>query len=146
MIGCFLMQLRGIQHTNVLVGIFWFTGDVASWIPCIFELLLGNTFAYCVFGSFSGYYMAFVAILTPSFGVAAGYSDPAELNNALGIFFCIWATLFTIFLFASLRTNLIFVWIFTLVVATAWLLAASYFTAAAGNASGALRLQKVISF
>ena len=143
MIGIFLMQLRGIQHTNVLVGVFWFTGGVASWITCIFELLLGNTFAYCVFGSFSGYYMAFGCVLTPSFGISTAYTDPAELNNALGVFFCVWATLFTVFLFASLRTNLIFVWIFTLVTCTAWLLAASYFQAAEGHASSALRLQKV---
>jgi succinate-acetate transporter protein len=107
------------------------------------ELFLGNTFAWCVFGSFAGYYFAFASVLTPSFGIAAAYSDPAELNNGLGVFFCVWASLFFIFLGASVRTNLIFVWIFTLVDVTAWLLAASYFQAAAGNTAAAVRLQKV---
>ena len=143
MIALFLMQVRGIQHANVLVGILWFTGGIASWLTAIFELFLGNTFAWCVFGSFAGYYFAFASVLTPAFGIAAAYEDPAELNNALGVFFCIWACLFLIFLMMSLRTNLIFVWIFTLVDCTAWLLAASYFQAAAEHAGTAVKLQKV---
>jgi succinate-acetate transporter protein len=143
MIALFLMQVRGIEHSNVLVGVLWFTGGIASWLTAILELFLGNTFAWCVFGSFAGYYFAFASVLTPSFGIAAAYTDPAELNNGLGVFFCVWASLFLIFLGASVRTNLIFVWIFTLVDATAWLLAASYFQAAAGNTAAAIRLQKV---
>lgn len=143
MIALFLMQARGVQHSNVLVGVLWFTGGIASWLTAIFELLLGNTFAWCVFGSFGGYYFAFASVITPSFGIADAYSDTAELNNALGIFFCCWASLFILFLMASIKTNLIFVWIFVLVDITAWLLAASYFQAADGNADVALKLQKV---
>ena len=144
MIALFLMQVRGIQHNNALVGVLWFTGGIASWLTAILELFLGNTFAWCVFGSFGGYYFAFASVLTPSFGIAAGYSsDPTELDQALGVFFCCWASLFAVFLFVSLRTNLIFVWIFTLVDTTVWLLAASYFQAGASNTAAALRLQKV---
>lgn len=83
------MQVRGLQHTNVLSGILWFTGGVASWVSCIFELLMGNTFAYCVFGSFGGYYFAYAATLTPAFAIAAGYSDAAEYANSIGVFFCV---------------------------------------------------------
>jgi succinate-acetate transporter protein len=142
MIALYLMQVRGIQHTNLLVGMLWFTGGVASWLTCIFEVLLGNTFAYCVFGSLGGYYFAFACTLTPSFQIASGYSDAAEYSNALGVFFCVWASLFFIFLLASMKTNLIFVWIFTMVDITAWLLAGAYFRSAAGNAVTAAALQK----
>lgn len=146
MIALHLMQVRGIQHTNVLSGILWFTGGVASWVSCIFELLMGNTFAYCVFGSFGGYYFAYAATLTPAFAIAAGYSDAAEYANSMGVFFCVWASLFLVFLVVSLRTNLIFVWIFLTVDATAWCLAASNFQAAAGDVNASVRLAKVSSF
>ena len=144
MIALFLMQVRGIKHVDVLCGMLWFTGGIASWITAIFELLLGNTFAWTVFGSFGGYYFAFASTLTPSFQIGQGY-PPEQLNQQLGVFFCCWATLFFIFLLASLRTNAIFVWIFTTVDTTAWLLAASYFQAAAGNSGSAVRLAKVCS-
>lgn len=137
------MQVRGIHNNNVLVGILWFTGGVASWIACIFELLLGNTFSYCVFGSFGGYYFAYAATLTPAFQISQGYSSAAEFGDSMGVFFCVWATLFFIFLIASLRTNAIFVWIFVTVDATAWCLAASNFAAGAGDLSLQLRLSKV---
>lgn len=118
-------------------------GGISSWITCIFELILGNTFAYCVFGSFGGYYFAFACTLTPSFSIAAGYSSPDELSKAIGVFFCVWGVLWFIFLLASLRTNAIFVWIFTTVDITALLLAATYFQSAEHHVESALRLQKV---
>lgn len=96
MIALFLMQVRGIEHGNLLVGVLWSTGGIASRLTAVLELFLGNTFAWCVFGSFAGYYFAFAAVLTPSFGIAAGYQDAADLNNALGVFFCVWACLFFI--------------------------------------------------
>ncbi|KAF5239231.1 hypothetical protein FANTH_10033 [Fusarium anthophilum] len=142
LIALHLMQVRGIQHSNLLVGILWFTGGVASWVACIFELLLGNTFAYCVFGSFGGYYFAYAATLTPAFQIAEGYSNTREYSESLGVFFCVWASLFFLFLIASLKTNLVFVWIFITVDATAWCLAGSNFAAGAGNAALALRLAK----
>jgi len=143
LIALHLMQVHGVKHNNVLVGILWFTGGVASWVSCIFELLLGNTFAYCVFGSFGGYYFAYATILTPSFQVQQGYESAEEFSNYIGVFFCVWASLFFIFLIASLRTNIIFVWIFVTVDATAWCLAGSNFAAGAGETDLALRLAKV---
>ncbi|KAH6972333.1 GPR1/FUN34/yaaH family-domain-containing protein [Ilyonectria sp. MPI-CAGE-AT-0026] len=120
--GCslHLMQVRGIQHTNVLSGILWFTGGVASWVSCIFELLMGNTFAYYVFGSFGGYYFAYAATLTPAFAIAAGYSDAAEYANSIGVSFALDAT--------------------------AWCLASSNFQAATGDANASVRLPKASSF
>lgn len=108
-----LLQVRGVVNTNIEVGILWFMGGISSWVTCVFELIMGNTFAYCVFGSFGGYYFAFACTLTPTFSIAAGYSQPEELSRATGLFFCIWGVLWFIFLLASLRTNAIFVLIFS---------------------------------
>lgn len=108
-----LLQVRGVVNTNIEVGILWFMGGISSWVTCVFELTMGNTFAYCVFGSFGGYYFAFACTLTPTFSIAAGYSQPEELSRATGLFFCIWGVLWFIFLLASLRTNAIFVLIFS---------------------------------
>ncbi|KAL1895474.1 hypothetical protein Sste5346_005282 [Sporothrix stenoceras] len=142
MIALHLMQVRGIQHSNVLVGVLWFVGGFGSWLVCVLELLKGNTFAYTVFGSFAGYYFAYAATLTPAFQIAAGYSSTEEYNNSLGVFFAVWATLFFFYFFVSFKTNVVFVWIFANVDATVWCLAAAYFQAGSGHAASALRLNK----
>ncbi|KAM0335188.1 hypothetical protein ACHAQA_000229 [Verticillium albo-atrum] len=145
MIALHLMRVRDVHNSNLLVGVLWFTGGVASWLACILEYFQGNTFAYCVFGSFGGYYFAFAATLTPAFGIADGYGTPEEYAQSVGIFFCVWASLFFVFLVVSTRTNAIFVWIFATVDATAWCLAASYFRSGAGDADSAVKLAQVCS-
>ena len=43
--------------------------------------------------------MAYAALLHPSFGVAAAYTDhPGQLTNAMGIFFAAWFIYTFIFL------------------------------------------------
>ena len=143
MISLFLMQVRGITHSELLVGVIWFVAGVGSWLTAIMELYLGNTFAWCVFGCFGGYYFSFACVFMPAFNIAASYPTIEEYYNALGIFWCAWGALFFIFLVCSIKTNLIFVWIFSLVDIAVWLLAASYFQAGVGDMVGYERLQKV---
>jgi uncharacterized protein len=142
MIALFLMQVRGIQHTDVQLGMLWFTGGVASWLTAIFELLCGNTFAWTVFGSFGGYYFSYASILTPTFRIGADYPKE-QLEQQLGVFYCCWATLFLVFLAMSVRTNLLYVFVFTTVDVTTWLLAFKSFQAAAGNTEIAMKLTRV---
>ncbi|KAL5334397.1 hypothetical protein BJX70DRAFT_391448 [Aspergillus crustosus] len=67
-----LMEWRGVTTTNV------------SW-----ELSIGNGFAYTVFSAFGLFDAGYGALLTPSFGIAAAYTDGtsgAEYNTTTPYF------------------------------------------------------------
>lgn len=104
-------------------------------ITCIFELLIGNTFAYTIFGTLGGYFMSLGVFFTPAFGIVEHYStlhkipmSPtapigtvqqydqaqgiAEFQNALGIYNMCWAVMFVIFFLVALRTNIFMIFIF----------------------------------
>jgi uncharacterized protein len=71
-----------LRDVDFVVGI----GMVLS---AIFELILGNTYAYTVLAAFGLFYAGFGFIITPVFGVAASFEGGAnsvEYNNALGFF------------------------------------------------------------
>ncbi|PWN47344.1 hypothetical protein IE53DRAFT_254762 [Violaceomyces palustris] len=142
MIAMILMQFRGVTHTNIYVGQLWFSGGLGSFITAIFELLIGNTFAYTVFGAFTGYYFSIAAVFTPAFGIQAAYPTNEEFFNALSIFYYAYDILFLVFLIASLRTNVVFIWILFFVVLTGALLGASFSKVGEGQLEVAVQLQK----
>jgi succinate-acetate transporter protein len=104
-------------------------------VTCIFELLIGNTFAYTIFGTLGGYFMSLGVFFTPGFGVIEHYSTlykipiaanappgtvqkydqaqgVAEFQNALGIYNMCWAAMFLVFFLVALRTNIFMIFIF----------------------------------
>ena len=84
-----LMEFRGVTVTNAFVGDFFGVAGIGMVLSAIFELLLGNTYAYTVLAAFGLFYAGFGFIITPSFGVAASYVggvNSAEYNNAVGFF------------------------------------------------------------
>lgn len=104
---------------------------------CIFELLIGNTFAYVIFGSLGGYFMAMGTLLTPTFGVSASYAKhPAEFSNAMGLFNFCWAAMFILFGLVAIRSNIFMVLIFTCVAITCILEGVSDFQKALGTEAG----------
>ncbi|KAE9971065.1 hypothetical protein BLS_004632 [Venturia inaequalis] len=130
-----LMNVRGVKELNILVGSFWFVAGMLNLITCIFELLIGNTFAYTIFGTLGGYFMTLGVFFTPAFGVVEHYSQIykipmsptapigtvqtydtakgiAEFQNALGIYNMSWACMFLVFFLVALRTNVFMIFIF----------------------------------
>ncbi|QDS76152.1 hypothetical protein FKW77_007420 [Venturia effusa] len=130
-----LMNARGAKELNVLVGSFWFVAGLLNVITCIFELLIGNTFAYTIFGTLGGYFMSLGVFFTPAFGIVDHYSQLykipmsptaplgtpqaydqakgiAEFHTALGIFNLCWACMFLVFFLVALRTNVFMIFIF----------------------------------
>jgi succinate-acetate transporter protein len=104
-------------------------------ITCIFELLIGNTFAYTIFGALGGYFMSLGVFFTPAFGIIEHYSTLnkipmaanapigtvqqydaakgiAEFQNALGMYNFCWAAMFIVFFIVALRTNIFMIFIF----------------------------------
>jgi uncharacterized protein len=144
MTGLFLIGLRGVTHLNALAGMFWFTAGVTNWAVAIFEMVIGNTFGWTLFGMLGGYFFSNAAFLTPAFGIADAYDKfPAEFQNAQGLFNCAWASVFLVFLVAAAKTNVPLVWVFVFIVATTIVTALANFQAADGNIEAAGRLQVV---
>jgi len=119
LLSLFLMNVRGVKELNFMVGTFWFVGGLINLMVSVFELLVGNTFAYVIFGSLGGYFMAMGSLLTPAFGISAVYAKhPAEFSNAMGLFNFCWAAMFIVFGIVAVRANIFMVIIFTCVSVT----------------------------
>lgn len=148
------MRWRGVGNPQVYIGNLYFMAGTMMLLTAQWCLVKGETFAYTVFGVFSGFYLSYAAILTPAFNVTATYSGvngsgngTAELYQSLGIFLMVWNGVFTIIFIASLRTNLALAVVFFGVAMGVFLLGAMYFTLArvelgGGGASLALALSK----
>lgn len=122
----------------------WFTAGVINLIVGLFELLVGNTFAYTIFGSLGGYFLSMGTLLTPAFGISAAYAKhPAEFRNAMGIFNLCWGAMFLLFLIVACRSNIFMVIIFACVTVTCVLTAIGDFQAADGHAAAKKNLDRV---
>lgn len=54
-----------------------------------------------------------LALYIPQFGVAAAYAEnPAMLENALGLYLCVWGIVTVLFLIASHRSSVVLICIF----------------------------------
>jgi succinate-acetate transporter protein len=117
---------------------------MTNFVCALFELLVGNTFAWTIFGMLGGYFMSMGALLTPAFGVSAAYAKhPEEFRNAMGIFNCCWAVMFIVFLIVSFKTNIFMVLIFGCVTVTCALSAVADFKLAAKEKESAEIYNKV---
>jgi uncharacterized protein len=146
----FLMRIREVKELNFLVGTMWFTAGVTNLLCAVFELLVGNTFAWTIFGALGGYFMSLGALLTPAFGVSAAYAKKGihgkeEFENAMGLFNMCWAAMFILFFIVAIRTNILMVAIFLCVATTCILMGLGNFQIAAGNLHAADTLSKVRS-
>lgn len=142
------MRVREVKELNFLVGTMWFTAGAMNVLCAIFELLIGNTFAWTIFGALGGYFLSMGALLTPGFGVMAAYAKKGphgieEFENAMGLFNCCWAAMFILFFIVAIRTNIFMVLIFLCVSVTCILSALEDFAIAGGNHESAETLRKV---
>ena len=104
------------------------------------EFILGNTFPFVVFGSFGAFWLTFGATLTPYYNASIAYqpNDPATATtnptfNATFAYFQVYMGLLCfVYFIIALRTNIIFVLIFLLLVPAFGCLAAVFFLGAQG--------------
>ena len=109
-------------------------------IGAVLEFILGNTFPFVVFGSFGAFWLTFGATLTPFYNAAIAYQpeEPATATtnptfNATFAYFQVYmGVLCFVYLIIALRTNIVFVLIFLLLVPAFACLAAVFFQAAQG--------------
>jgi uncharacterized protein len=112
-------------------------------IGAFLEFILGNTFPFVVFGSFGAFWLTFGATLTPYYNAAIAYSptEPEkafaapQFNSTFAFFQVYMAVLCFVYLIVALRTNIVFVLIFALLVPAFACLAVVFFSAGEGVAA-----------
>ncbi|KAK1231317.1 hypothetical protein PQX77_005573 [Marasmius sp. AFHP31] len=147
--SCILLGWGGADPTSMVTMLapFYFQGGIGLLVSGVLEWVLGNTFSYVVFMLFGGFWLTFGALNDPSVGVVAAYAgtggaaSPA-FNAALMWYFAFFAVIAVMLFIASLRTNVVFAFIFTTLIVILVLFSASYGRMAAGDAIGAAKLSK----
>ncbi|ETI26553.1 hypothetical protein G647_03331 [Cladophialophora carrionii CBS 160.54] len=117
------------------VGVYYFFGGLLMVLGGFLEFILGNTFPFVVFSSFGAFWLAFGATLTPYYNASIAYlpSDPAASSSdpvfasTFAFFHVYMGVLCFVYLIVALRTNIVFVLIFALLVAAFGCLAGFFF-------------------
>ncbi|GAA5989817.1 hypothetical protein JCM10908_002332 [Rhodotorula pacifica] len=136
--SCFLMGWTGVSTAAAatLVGAMYCVGGVGLTLAGIFEWVLGNTFTSVVFITFGGFWFSFGFLLQPLQNIATDLgATSVEYNGGIAIYLAWWGVLVLIYLIASLRTNAVFVALFTFLDIAFWLLTAIYIKLAHGDVS-----------
>lgn len=127
----------------ILSGVYYSFGGILMLVGSFLEFILGNTFPFVVFGSFGAFWLTFGMTLTPFYNAAIAYqplepetATAAPQFNATFAFFQVYmGVLCFIYFIIALRTNIIFVLIFLLLVPAFGCLAAVFFLTAQGIAA-----------
>jgi succinate-acetate transporter protein len=132
----------GLTRNNS--GSYYFFGGLLLIIGGFLEFILGNTFPSVVFMSYGSFFLSFAATLQPFLDNAygayapAGAASPAagmatvDFTSSFALFLIFMAILSFVFLVLSIRTNIVFMFIFMTVVIFFSLMASVYWQTANG--------------
>ncbi|KAL5318481.1 hypothetical protein ACEPPN_013542 [Leptodophora sp. 'Broadleaf-Isolate-01'] len=124
-----------------------FFGGLLLVVSGLLEFFLGNTFPSVVFVSYGAHFLTFAATFQPFSNAIAAYSPDGtqtqtpEFASSFAFYALFMGLLSFIYLICSLRTNLIFVFVFTGASLGFVLAAASFWTTALGMIVGATLLK-----
>lgn len=109
----------------------------------LLEFVLGNTFSFVVFCSFSGFWFTFGGTLTPSFNAMGAYSPSGDsqalgmstqgFQASFGFYLLFWSVAVFVLLICSTRTNVAFVLLFICIQLALICLTIGYFLLAQGS-------------
>jgi len=100
------------------------------------EFVSGNSFGTCAFTGYGAFWISWACIEIPWFGIVSAYTDKAMLENALGLYLCMWGIVTFMLTTALLRSSVSLVGVFALVTLTFFLLGAGKLVAAEHPAVG----------
>ena len=96
-------------------------GGIGLFVAGLLEFILGNTFPFVVFTTFGCYWWAFGFITSPVQELAAGLGGGSaatgaaslDYNAGIAFYLVFWGVLVFVYLLGALRTNVVFVILFT---------------------------------
>ncbi|KAI1855382.1 hypothetical protein JX265_006476 [Neoarthrinium moseri] len=155
-LACDLMGWRGAGELGAAsIPCFFFFGGVLMITGGLLEFFLGNTFSAVVFFTFGGFWLSLGGTLLPQFGAYAAYApadavSPAAglktqgFNASFGFFILSMTMLCFVFLICALRTNIVYVIIFTTLTLTAGFITGAYWAMAADYAANAAFAERLL--
>ncbi|GAA5907718.1 hypothetical protein JCM6882_008955 [Rhodosporidiobolus microsporus] len=143
----FSVYLMGWMGTSTaaaatLTGAMYFMGGLGLMVAGLLEWILGNTFPFIVFFSFGSFWLSFGYLLQPSQGIAASLAEnTVDYNGGIAAYLIWWSVLVLVYLVGSIRTNVVFILLFSFLEITFWLLVAVYIrlTYGATDVTGIMR-------
>ncbi|TVY83245.1 Protein alcS [Lachnellula suecica] len=141
-----LMGWRGASGFAATNGANYFFGGMLLVMSGVGEFLLGNTFPSVVFLAYGAHFLAIAVTYTPSFAAISAYNTNGSQTEtppfmvSFGFYFLYMGLLSLIFLICSLRTNVVFVIIFTGAFLGFLLAVGGFWSLAEGNAVTGARL------
>jgi len=109
-----------------------FCGGLAQLLAGMWEFPKGNAFGATAFTSYGAFWMSYATILIPSSGILSAFTDPHELDSALGIYLMAWFMVTFLLLIVSLKKNVGLVVLFASLTITFLLLGIGVFTGIGG--------------
>ncbi|KAK1227492.1 hypothetical protein PQX77_009506 [Marasmius sp. AFHP31] len=122
------LHTRGVQSTNVVVGMAIFAGGLTQFIAGMWEFPRGNVFGATAFASYGSFWLSYATINIPASGIQDSFSSDEEFHNALGIYLITWFMITTFFLLAVIRRHIAFSILLTLLDLALAMLSAAEFT------------------
>ncbi|KIJ27508.1 hypothetical protein M422DRAFT_164839 [Sphaerobolus stellatus SS14] len=130
----YLVHTRGIQSANVMVAVGLFVGGLVQFLAGMWEFPRGNVFGATMFSMYGAFYFSYALILWPNAGVRTGFASASEFNNAVGLYYIVWAIITFLFMFTVLRRNISFISLFFFWFLTYVMLAVSQWTTRSSSA------------
>ncbi|HKT38631.1 MAG TPA: acetate uptake transporter [Ktedonobacterales bacterium] len=118
--------LKGAGDVKVVIGLAAFYGGLAQLLAGMWEFRNGNTFGGVAFSSYGAFWLSFVALLIPGFGVAFG-TAAGPTGTAVGWYLIGWAIITGMLALGTFRLNGGLVVVFVLLFITYILLAIGFF-------------------
>lgn len=102
------VQARGVTSATGVVGLAYFYGGFIQLLAGMWEVVVENSFGATALSSYGGFWLAWAALETPSWGLASAYTDENELASVVG-FFCLGWFLFTfVLMMMTLKSTVAF--------------------------------------
>ncbi|KIR57846.1 membrane protein [Cryptococcus bacillisporus CA1873] len=127
LLNLYTAQARGVTKPHLVLGIVLGLGGLGQNLAGILEWASGNTYGAVLFNSYGAFWLSFSTFYIPQFGVVAAYAEnPAMLENALGLYLCVWGVVTILFIIASQKSSVA-------LLCTLAVLTVDLFTLAAGH-------------
>lgn len=127
MLGLYKAQLVDANGAAIVIPMAFLFGGLVQVVVAVLEVIRGNLFGAVVFGSYGPFWIIYGLIEERYAGkvasAGAAVKDQLAVSSALTVFLAMFAILTFFFLIASLKTDMVLVAVFALLLAAFVLLA-----------------------
>lgn len=97
-----------------MIAVGLFVGGLVQFLAGMWEFPRGNVFGSTIFTMYAAFYFSYAIILFPGAGITSGTTAASspQTNNAIGLYYMVWAIITFLFCFVVLRRSISFILLF----------------------------------